>query len=66
MGTHRSSPKVSGVRREFAEGDQELARKTSGVRRKKIKRNVKRSSGVAEKLVGRFGLHLKEIGSGHR
>ncbi|RZS08639.1 hypothetical protein BHM03_00039638 [Ensete ventricosum] len=41
-----------GVRRELAEGDREFARMESGVRRKKTKRLVGRSSGVAEKLVG--------------
>ncbi|RWW74681.1 hypothetical protein BHE74_00017373, partial [Ensete ventricosum] len=38
--------------RELAEGDWELARKASGVRGKKTKRLVRRSSGVAEKLTG--------------
>ncbi|RRT79716.1 hypothetical protein B296_00006961 [Ensete ventricosum] len=44
-------PRVLGFR-ELAEGDRELARKASGVRGKKTKRLVRRSSGVAEKLIG--------------
>ncbi|RWW40451.1 hypothetical protein BHE74_00054134, partial [Ensete ventricosum] len=39
-----------GVRRELTEGDRELARMASGVRRKKTKRLAGRSSEVAEKL----------------
>ncbi|RRT34407.1 hypothetical protein B296_00047858 [Ensete ventricosum] len=41
-----------GVRSELAEGNRELDRIVSGVRRKKTKRLVRRSSGVAEKFVG--------------
>ncbi|RRT50490.1 hypothetical protein B296_00017635 [Ensete ventricosum] len=41
-----------GVHRKLAKGDQELARKTSGVPWKKTKRLIRRSSGVAGKLAG--------------
>ncbi|RWW37839.1 hypothetical protein BHE74_00056986 [Ensete ventricosum] len=41
-----------GVCRELAEGDWELPRMASRVRRKKIKRLAGRSSRVAEKLIG--------------
>ncbi|RWW67069.1 hypothetical protein BHE74_00025510, partial [Ensete ventricosum] len=48
-GVHRKLTKVSGGY--LAEGDREFTRKVSGVSRKKTKKLVERSSGVAEKLV---------------
>ncbi|RRT34038.1 hypothetical protein B296_00037352 [Ensete ventricosum] len=58
----RNSP---GVRRELAEGIGSLLGWHKGVRRKKTK-TYRRLLRVAEKLVGRLGLHPKKIGSGHR
>ncbi|RRT43321.1 hypothetical protein B296_00026779 [Ensete ventricosum] len=57
---------LSRARQELIKGDRELARKVSGVRRKKTKRLTGRSYEVVEKLVGRFGLCPKKIGSRHR
>ncbi|RWV89279.1 hypothetical protein GW17_00048575, partial [Ensete ventricosum] len=45
-----------GVRQELVEGDRELARKASGVSRKKTKSLTGRSSGVTEKFTGRRSL----------
>ncbi|RWW17250.1 hypothetical protein GW17_00018827 [Ensete ventricosum] len=50
--------------RELAEGDWELARKASGVRGKKTKRLVRRSSVVAEKLTGRFSMVVSPVDDG--
>ncbi|RZS11369.1 hypothetical protein BHM03_00042707 [Ensete ventricosum] len=56
LGVHRKLAKcvgsLLGIRLELAKGDWELARMTSGVRRKKTKRLARRSSRVAEKLTG--------------